>query len=85
MTRSQTINLMFWLTLACVGVAVTIRMLKAPAGPPGRDTLVMLSPLFFGMAAKKATHLGRTATLVASIGLAFAALALYAALNAKVT
>ncbi len=82
MTRTQTITVMFWLTLICVGTAVTKRMLEAPAGPPGRDTLVMISPLFFGMAAKRASHLGRVATFVAFIGLAFGSLAVYAAFDA---
>ncbi len=82
MSRTALINLCFWLTLIAVAGAFTLRTLNAPPGIPGRDSLVVLSPLFFGMAAKKASHLGKAAVLVAFIGLAFGALAMYGALSA---
>ena len=56
-------------------------MVKAPPGRPGGDTFVLLSPLFFGMAAKRASHLGATAVGLAVIGLVFGAGALWAALS----
>ncbi len=83
MSRTQTINVCLWLTMLVVAAALTIRMLKAPPGMPGGDTLVLASPLFFGMAAKKASHLGRVAVVVALIGLSFGGLALYAAITSK--
>lgn len=83
MTRSQTITVCLWLTIVAVAAALTIRMMKAPPGMPGGDTLVLVSPLFFGMAAKKASHLGRAAVVVALVGLGFGGLALYAAISSK--
>ncbi|MFN3198700.1 MAG: hypothetical protein ACE366_09860 [Bradymonadia bacterium] len=45
---------------------------------------IMISPIFFGIAAKNGTRLGRAATVVALIGLVFAGAALFAAITSKV-
>ncbi len=80
--RSQFITLCLWITILVVGSAVTLRMLKSPpGGKPGGDALVLLSPLFFGMAAKKASHLGKAATVMALVGVVFGGLALWAAIT----
>ncbi len=81
MKRSQLIHTLFLLTLGCVAAAISIKLYKDPSKGPGGDTLALVSPAFFGMVAKKAVHLGAAATMLATIGAAFGAVALWAAIS----
>ncbi len=71
-------------TIVLVAAALVMRVINAPPGTKifGGDTLVLMSPLFFGMAAKRG-GLGPAAVLLSALGLAFASLALWAALQGK--
>lgn len=83
MKRSQLIMLCLWLTILCSLGAVATRLIRFPDGQM-KDMFIMISPIFFGIAAKNGTRLGRAATVVALIGLVFAGAALFAAITSKV-
>ena len=83
MRRTAFIQLCLVLTIVAVVSAVGIRIYKDPAGGMGGDTFALMSPAFFGMAAKRASHLGKVASFLAMVGLLFGAAALWAALNTK--
>lgn len=83
MRRTAFIQLCLVLTILAVVAAVGIRIYKNPAGGLGGDTFALMSPAFFGMAAKRASHLGKVASFIAMLGLVFAGAALYASITAK--
>lgn len=84
MKRSTFLNLAFGFTVLAVGAAMIIKFLNSPPGAKfGGDTFALISPIFFVMAAKKATRFGGAAVVIAVIGMAFAGLGLWGALNAK--
>lgn len=80
MKRTQLIMLCLYLTIFCSLGAVATRFIRYPEGRMG-DMFIMLSPIFFGIAAKNGSRLGRAAVVVALVGLTFSAAALYAALS----
>ncbi len=73
MKRSTYLNLCFYLTLATVVTAMIVKVARDPssAGAPGGDALALISPIFFVMAAKRATRFGSAAVVIATIGLLF--------------
>ena len=86
MKRSTFLNLAFGFTVLAVGTAMVFKMINAPPGAKivGGDTFALISPVFFVMAAKKATRFGGAAVVIALIGMAFAGLGLWGAtLGAK--
>ena len=50
----------------------------------GGEPMILLSPVFFSMAAKRAMHKGRTASIIAFAGLLLGAGGLWAALSQPV-
>lgn len=83
MRRTAFIQLCLVLTILAVVAAVGIRIYKNPAGGLGGDTFALMSPAFFGMAAKRTSHIGRVASFIAVLGLVFGIAALAAALSTK--
>ena len=81
MRRTQLIHTLLIVTIACVAAAVGIKLYNNPDSGPGGDTLALVSPAFFGMAAKKASHLGKAATMLAFVGAVFGGVALWAAIS----
>ncbi|MBU0551844.1 hypothetical protein KKF91_11520 [Myxococcota bacterium] len=79
MKRTAYINLCFWLTLIGVGVALALKYTQTPEAP-GRAGLSLLAPIFFVIAAKRASH-SRASGPLATVGLLFAGLAVYAVLT----
>ncbi|MEZ4466163.1 MAG: hypothetical protein R3F43_17345 [bacterium] len=47
----------------------------------GGDTFILLSPVFFVVAAKRATRFGKAAVVLAILGVAFSVFGLYGALR----
>lgn len=82
--RSAVIQLLLYLTIAAVVAAVSIKLYKSPAGPPGGDTFALVSPIFFGVAAKNARGWQRTAVVLAVLGFALALAGLFAAVSGKI-
>jgi len=83
MKRSTWINLCFFGSIIAVAGAVIMRTISDPAGGggPSGDSLVLISPIFFAMAAKKATRWPKAAVFMGTIGLLFAVGALVAVLQ----
>lgn len=78
MTRTAIIDLSLYATVLLCGGAVGIRAFGAP-GAPSADVFVLASPVFFAIAAKRATRLRGAAVGLAIIGVVFGAAALAAA------
>ena len=76
--RNAIIHYSFVATLIVAAAAVTVRLVTAPAGTPPGDLFVLVSPVFFSIAAKRATRFGTAAVIVSLLGLAFATTALVA-------
>lgn len=85
MKRSTFLNLAFWFTVLAVVGAMTVKIVNSPPGAKiiGGDSFALISPIFFVMAAKKATRFGGAAVVIAVIGMAFAGLGLWGALSGK--
>ena len=82
--RSTFIQLCLYLTLALCVAAVGIKILNTDVrqqGGFGGELMVLLSPVFFGMAAKRAMHKGRAASVIAVLGVLLAAGGLAASLS----
>lgn len=80
MKRSAWLQLCLIGSIVAVGVAVAIKMTRDPGGPMG-DSLVMISPVFFTVAARKATRFPKMAVALGTLGLLFSAGALAAVLS----
>lgn len=78
--RSDLIQLLLFLTIVAVVAAVSIKVYKNP-GAPGGDTFALMSPVFFGMAAKRARGWQKTAVFLAFLGLALGLAGVYAAVT----
>ncbi len=88
MHRSTFIQTCLYLTLALCLAAVGIKVLHTDVkktGGFGGELMVFLSPVFFGMAAKRAMHMGRMASVIAALGVVLAAGGLAASLYGKST
>lgn len=85
MKRSTFLNLAFGFTVLAVLAAMTIKIINTPPGAKilGGDSFALISPIFFVMAAKKATRFGGAAMVIAFIGMAFAGLGLWGAIEGK--
>lgn len=84
MHRSTFIQLCLYLTLGLCIAAVGIKVLHTDvrrSGGFGGELMVLLSPVFFGMAAKRAMHKGRAASIIAALGVLLAAGGLYASIS----
>lgn len=77
MNRSTWIRLCLLGAIGCTGAAVVLRLLHAPPGTPAGSTFALLGPVFFVMAAQRATRFPRASVVLAGLGLllAFGALA----------
>lgn len=74
--RSAYINLCLWLTLASTLAAVGLKYSQTST-IPGKESLSLLAPIFFVIAAKRASH-SRAAGPLATVGLAFGLIAFFA-------
>lgn len=85
MKRSTFLNLAFGFTVLAVLSAMTIKIINSPPGAKiiGGDSFALISPIFFVMAAKKATRFGGAAVVIALIGMSFAGLGLWGAIAGK--
>lgn len=84
MHRSTFIQLCLYLTLGLCVTAVGIKVFQTDVrqtGGFGGELMVLMSPVFFGMAAKRAMHMGRMASIIAAVGVLLAAGALAASLS----
>jgi hypothetical protein len=82
MKRSTILNVCFYGTVLSVGAAILIKTIRSAGDAVGGDSLVLMSPIFFSMAAKKGSgRFGRAAVGVALIGLVFGVGALFAVLQ----
>ena len=80
--RSTILNVCFYGTVLSVGAALLIKVIRSAGDAVGGDTFVLLSPIFFSMAAKKGSgRFGGAAVGIALIGLVFGLGALYAVLQ----
>lgn len=76
MNRSTFIQVCLYLTLALCVTAVGLKIYHTDVrqtGGFGGELMVLLSPVFFGMAAKRAMHMGRMASIIAAVGVLLAA------------
>ena len=76
MKRSTFIQTCLYLTLALCVTAVGLKVYRTDVrqtGGFGGELMVLLSPVFFGMAAKRAMHMGRMASIIAAVGVLLAA------------
>jgi len=81
--RSTFLNICLFLSL---GAVLTSLIYKAATTPPGArmfgsDTFAVLTPVFFVVAAKRATRFGPASIILATVGLLFAGVTLWAALT----
>ncbi|MCK6570863.1 hypothetical protein L6V77_07055 [Myxococcota bacterium] len=86
MHRSTFIQVCLYLTLGLCLTAVGIKVLHTDVkqtGGFGGELMVLLSPVFFGMAAKRAMHMGRMASVIAAVGVLLAAGGLAASVHGK--
>jgi hypothetical protein len=83
MRKSAFIQLCLWITIASVVTALGIRLYRNPNEAIGGDTFAIISPIFFGMAAKNGIRFGRAAVVVALIGVVFAVGGVWAAFHMK--
>ena len=84
MHRSTFIQVCLYLTLALCIAAVGIKVFHTDVrktGGFGGELMVLMSPVFFGMAAKRAMHMGRAASVIAALGVLLAAGGLAASLT----
>lgn len=81
MRASQFIGLCFYLTLTLVAVAA---FLHFRADPVAKDAFVLLSPVFFNLAARRAVKYRKAAVVLALLGVVFAAGAVYAGYSHRV-
>ena len=81
MKRSTWLQLCFIGSILAVGVAMGFKIFNDPGGGRSGDSLVLVSPIFFAMAAKKATRFPKMAVAMGTLGLVFAAGALIAVLG----
>ncbi len=77
MKRSTYIRLCFIGSIVAVATAFGIRLYTHPEAPAG-DSFVLISPVFFTMAATKGTRFPRAAVAIGTLGLVFAVGALVA-------
>lgn len=77
MRRSTWLQLCFFGSILAVGAAITIRLITHPEAPSG-DAFVLISPIFFTMAATKGHRFPKAAIAIGTLGLAFALGALIA-------
>lgn len=76
MHRSTFIQVCLYLSLAFCVAAVGIKIYQTDlrqTGGFGGELMVLMSPIFFGMAAKRAMHMGRMASVIAAVGVMLAA------------
>jgi len=83
MRRSTWLNICFAGSIIAVGVAMGFKVYNDPGGGPAGDSLVLISPVFFAMAAKKATRFPKMAIAMGTLGLVFAVGALVAVMGGK--
>lgn len=81
MRRSTWIQLCLIGSIVAVAVAVGIKIYRDPGSGPAGDSLVLISPIFFAMAAKKATRFPKMAVAMGTLGLLFSVGALAAVLT----
>lgn len=80
MKRSTWLQICLIGSILAVGAAIILKMSRDPGGPMG-DSLVMISPVFFTVAARKATRFPKMAIALGTLGLLFSAGALAAVLG----
>jgi hypothetical protein len=86
MKRSTFIQTCLYLTLALCVAAVGLKVYHTDlrqTGGFGGELMVLLSPVFFGMAAKRAMHMGRMASIIAAVGVLLAAGGLAASVSSQ--
>lgn len=77
MKRSTWLQLCFIGSILAVGAAITTRLVTHPEAKMG-DTFVLISPIFFTMAATKGHRFPKAAVAIGTLGLVFAIGALVA-------
>lgn len=76
MHRSTFIQVCLYTSLAFCVAAVGVKIFHTDVrqtGGFGGELMVLMSPVFFGMAAKRAMHMGRMASIIAAVGVLLAA------------
>ena len=84
MHRSTFIQTCLYLTLGLCLAAVGTKLLHTDvsrSGGFGGELMALVSPVFFGVAAKRAMHMGRAASIIAAFGVILGAGALAASLS----